>query len=354
MKKKLSYFWGEITHAKGFLFAIFVELTLCILLLSIAAFNIVGANKVAGYYTPSMNEKAFVEFNTQGNVTVGELNKQLDTKELATATVIGSVNGDDIKVVTPAVINNMPKLGLKFSKKLPQDYREVYISNSIVTKYVKGQFYDFDIEGTDRTQRVKVMGFFDKDDAYYQFDSRSSILSTLNEIIMCDNLTEDAVVNSGLFFNDLTPEYYAALGYEVITGKDLYSYSSATNNSFTYFAIIAIVLTVSTLLTGYMLNMDKMRKRIAIQYVTGVNRPTIIGTELVKMIIIYAISAIINLGAMLISNKFLAVESQIFSYESYGMSMVILTGIYLVTIAIGLFQMTKIKPIEAITNDLNE
>lgn len=349
MKKFGIYFLEECKRSKFFIIILFLELSLCILLTSIAIHILSVYNNHIGYYNSGMADKYYVEFN--GERTIGEINEFADTSELATMSVIGNVDGQDVRVVTPTVVNKMPKFGLNFSKKLPKDYREVYISEDLKAQlgYKKGKFYDMPIEnnGSINIVKVKVLGFVKKDFTYYAFFDKGGIMTQFYEIIMCDNLSDDALITSGIFFNDINAVALKKAGFNTTLMYDIYN-EKADNEIYISMAIIVVILTTACMLTNYLINIDKMRKRYAVQYVTGLTYDIMYAAEILKVAAVFIVSVLVNavLTAFLKSKELF--ETGLTSFESFGHSVWIIGLVYIITLGICLFKLTRIEPLESV------
>lgn len=349
MKKFGIYFLEECKRSKWFIIILFLELCLCMLLTNIAIHMVSAYNDQKGYYNSGMADKYFVEFN--GERTIGEIKELADTSELATMSVIGNVDGQDVRVVTPTVVNKMPKLGLNFSKKLPKDYREIYISEDLKDElgYKKGKFYDMPIEnnGSINVVKVKVLGFVEKDFAYYAFYDSGSIMTQFYEIIMCDNLSDDAVITSGIFFNDIDAVALKKAGFNTKLMYDIYN-SSADDGIFISMAIMVVILTTACVLTNYLINVDKMRKRYAVQYVTGLTYDIMYAAEILKVAAVFIASMLVNVVLTALLKTDALYGNGIASFKAFGHSVWIIGLVYIVTLGIGLFKLTRVEPLESV------
>lgn len=348
MKKFGIYFLEECKRSKWFIIILFLELCLCMLLTNIAIHMVSSYSVINGYYNSGMADKYYVEFN--GERTIAEINKLADTSELATMGVIGNVDGQEVRVVTPTVVNKMPKNGLNFSKKLPKDYREIYVNETIKDELglFKGKIYDMPIEndGEITTVKVKVIGYIDNDFSYYVFYNQDQFMTNYNEIIMCDNLPDDAVVNSGIFYNDIDAVTLKKAGFNIVKVKEIYN--DGGNGLFISMAIIVVILTTACVLTNYLINVDKMRKRYAVQYVTGLTYDVMYAAEILKVATVFIASMIVNV----VLTTFLKTEALygmgIASYKAFGHSVWIIGLVYIITLGIGLFKLTRVEPLESV------
>lgn len=349
MKKFGIYFLEECKRSKWFIIILFLELCLCMLLTNIAIHMVSAYNDQKGYYNSGMADKYFVEFN--GERTIGEIKELADTSELATMSVIGNVDGQDVRVVTPTVVNKMPKLGLNFSKKLPKDYREIYISEDLKDElgYKKGKFYDMPIEkdGEITTVKVKVIGYIDNDFSYYVFYNQDQFMTNYNEIIMCDYLSDDAVVMSGVFFNDIDAVALKKTGFNTKLMYDIYN-SSADDGIFISMAIMVVILTTACVLTNYLINVDKMRKRYAVQYVTGLTYDIMYAAEILKVAAVFIASMLVNVVLTVFLKTDALYGDGIASFKGFGHSVWIIGLVYIVTLGIGLFKLTRVEPLESV------
>lgn len=351
MKRYLHYFLQDCKRSKVFIIILLVELCLCMVLTNMAMHLIKSEKDTIGYYNYGMADKIFAEFVTDGDMTINELSKNFDVSELATVSEIGDVDGQLVRVVTPTAVRNMPKQGLKFSKNLPKDYREIYINYKSAEElgYKKGKFYEMPINDSTntKTQRVKVIGYFDDDLSYYAFTNFSNIMNKYNDIIMCDELGSDAVIKSAIFYNDVDALLLKKEGHLVKLGSELYN-GVSNGQLITYLTIVVLMLTAACTLTNYLLNIDKMRKRYAVQYVTGMTYKEMYMSEAVKHASIFSIAVIINaiLTAFLSTDSFYG--TGLTGYPAFGMSVGIVGLIYLVTLFIGLFKLRKIEPLESV------
>lgn len=349
MKKFGIYFLEECKRSKWFIIILFLELCLCMLLTNIAIHMVSSYSVINGYYNSGMADKYYVEFN--GERTIGEIKGLADTSELATMGVIGNVDGQEVRVVTPTVVNKMPKNGLNFSKKLPKDYREIYVNETIKDElgFLKGKIYDMPIEnnGEVTNVKVKVIGYIDNDFSYYVFYNQDQFMTNYNEIIMCDNLPDDAVVNSGIFYNDIDAVALKKAGFNTTLMYDIYN-SSADDGIFISMAIIVVILTTACVLTNYLINVDKMRKRYAVQYVTGLTYDVMYAAEILKVATVFIASMIVNV----VLTTFLKTEALygmgIASYKAFGHSVWIIGLVYIITLGIGLFKLTRVEPLESV------
>lgn len=349
MKKFGIYFLEECKRSKLFIIILFLELCLCMLLTNMAIHMVSTYNDAKGYYNSGMADKYFVEFN--GERTIGEIKELADTSELATMSTIGSVDGQDVRVVTPTVVNKMPKLGLNFSKKLPKDYREIYISEDLKAElgYKKGRYYDMPIDnnGSINIVKVKVLGFVEKDFAYYAFFDKGNIMTQFYEIIMCDNLSDDAVLTSGIFFNDIDAVALKKAGFNATLMYDIYS-SSADDGLFISMAIIVVILTTACMLTNYLINIDKMRKRYAVQYVTGLTYDVMYAAEILKVATVFIASMLVNVVLTAILKSKELYDMGLTNFEAFGHSVWIIGLVYIITLGIGLFKLTRVEPLESV------
>lgn len=349
MKKFGIYFLEECKRSKWFIIILFLELCLCMLLTNIAIHMVSAYSQANGYYNSGMADKYFVEFN--GERTIGEIKGLADTSELATMGVIGNVDGQEVRVVTPTVVNKMPKLGLNFSKKLPKDYREIYVNETIKDElgFIKGKLYDMPIENNGEVTivKVKVIGYIDNDFSYYVFYNQDQFMTNYNEIIMCDNLSDDAVVMSGIFFNDIDAVAFKKAGFNATLMYDIYS-SYADNGIFISMAIVVVVLTTACVLTNYLINVDRMRKRYAVQYVTGLTYDIMYATEILKVITVFIASMIVNVVLTAFLKTDALYGNGIASFKAFGHSVWIIGLVYIVTLGIGLFKLTRVEPLESV------
>lgn len=352
MKKKFMYIWGEFKHSWIFNTLVIVETVICIILLSICL-HAAEINKVnSAFYNGTVAKTSYVSFGSNG-MTVGELKARLgnDLSDMATATDIENFPYPMLTIVTPSVVDKMPNLGIKFSKDLPADYREAYVSEIYKSDYKKGDIYDIPIDD-DKSVRIKILGHFDEMSNYYRF-TEFAVTAPTNGIIVCDNLSDDMTVYNSFFFNGESPAIYKDMGFSAKLGKDLYN-ENTTNRILDYLSIIILLVMITSIFCNYMLNLDKLKKRYAIQHVSGIDHRTIIVSEVIKMAIMFLVAVMIALFVTIGVVELDTSDNGTMSYVSYIYSILIVLGLYGVTVSCGLFGLVHIKPLSAIKDETNE
>lgn len=368
--KKIKLFLYNIKNSWVFLGVIFVELVLCMILLSIAMTNFLGVNNQFAYFNKKVADNPFVTFDgysLENDTTVSNISEYLsdDLSTLATAVNIGGVVSADIEystpyvtIATPALCQNFNNKGLKFSKDISDEYREAYVAEKYSSIYEKGEMYDIAVGSDDDicySQKVKIKGYIEGQN-YYAFSS-GYIYFRPADIVICDKLPQFANLSSGIFVDGNSVDYYKDLGFKVTTVQKYYDMSkdSSPFTIYLYLAVIVILFTFVTILCNYVLSVDKLAKRNATMFVYGNTATAGIVNEGIKMLFAFLLAFATGIGiAELI--VYLGVQRQniMITMPHFYLSALIVLGVYVLAIVIGFIKFASAKPLKVINNMKDE
>ena len=316
------------------------------------------------FYNDKIANCSYVDFDGYSNendLSVEALSNITSLDDLATSVVVGTVLDSSVnyavRYVTPTLVENLNDLGMNFSYNPSNDYVEGYVSSSMSKDYIKGEIYDIGIENSeeiDQTERVKIVGYYENSLLYYCFDNiYLTAVDLWDSIVICNELPSYAMVSTGIFINEQSCDYYNDLGFTARSSESIYleQLDESSYKLYFYLAVIAVIFSIASIFCNYMLNIDKITKKAAIQYACGQTHKSQIITEIVKMSAIYTVSFLINLVvSTILSNIEIYGGVGIVNMDCFVYASLIMLGIYVVSVSIGFFKYAKTKPLKIINN----
>lgn len=366
---KIKLFLYNVKNSWFFLLVIFVELALCMTLLSVALTNFLGENDRFAYYNKNVADKSFVTFDgydLDNDTTVKSISKYLsdDLSALATSVDIGHIKGEYpseqftplVTVATPALCANFNSKGLRFSNEFSSEYREAYVNKSFAETYRVGEIYDISVDdhGGTYDRKVKILGYLNGKD-YYVFSSGDIYFRTL-QMLVRDELPQFASLSSGIFINDKGVDFYRNLGFKALTVQQYYDYEKEDSPfmNYLYLAIVIMLFTFVTILCNYVLSVDKMSKRSATLFVCGNTNAASVAIEVIKMLAVFLTAFIVGICISSIM-VYVGMENQnvTVTMPNFYLSALIIFGLYVLAVVIGFVKFVRAKPLKIIENTKN-
>ena len=227
-----------------------------------------------------------------------------------------------------------------------------YAPTNLKGKYKIGDFVNVSCyKGVfEYKQKLKIIGFNDKGRYEFSFYDAKTDRSDPDTFLIFDEIPPYAIVRNGLMLSDKSAEHYKSLGAKSRTIRELNESQKYfhSDNSVLYWSSCLLILLAIAIATNYYFSVDKTAKRSGIMTIYGAKRSDIVAIELIKLILIYAVTVI--LSVIFTSIMIMAVPDTI-NWLSYFIGLGISTAVYIVSVSFGFIKFARFEPLKALAKN---
>lgn len=352
---KLKILKSNLSSTAILSFAMFICILCTMLILPIGIEQLIGyeKNEDLELFSEEIADYCLINFP---NMFYKDLKETFDMENYAGIAHAGyfddgSGNSYSLNIVSEKMLYALPNCGYEFTIPRPQgnyreafapyNYKKLYEIGDIVKVTCNKGVYEY-------TRDLKIIGFTDKE--YYHFSYHSAELSDniSHGFLIYDDIPDYANVTNGLMISYFSADYYKSLGAEAQTVRTLnesgkYTYS---NDSVLYWSGSLFVLLIIALAANYYFSVDKMTKRSGIMIIYGAKWSDIVVTELIKLLVIFAVTFAASLFC---ASIMIATTENTLSWVSYFIGVGISAVLYLFSTAFGFIKFVKFEPLKALS-----
>lgn len=374
MINKLRLLGTEMKNSIWFLIIVAIEIFVCIILLSftLAKFSIVSHG--VSFY--NLGVAKYTHITTRGSDlsdknTVAELKDKVNLKNLASCTRLGLIPfqykdhegnpivtySDEFLVYSPILYDTFKRYDIKekLGKKVIDGVTvyDAYISRTI--DYKIG--VPCDVELKDRESvRINPVAYLPDNGEYF---NGSSIETNNPSVMIFEDLDvfPDLVIEQGIFVDDNPPSYYANLGFNAKSVKDLFNELKSTiaidYDWYLYMSIIAIIFVSGSIICMYMININNMARVRTVNYICGMTTWKQLLYEIFKMVLVFTIAMVTSYLIMpiLLSGIGRMYLGYYGTSKEFFKSAGIVFGVYVVSLIAGMIKYMRTNAIKIINNE---
>lgn len=354
---KLRILKSNLSSTAILSFAMFICILCTMLILPIGIEQLIGyeKNEDLELFSEEIADYCLIDFP---NMFYKDLKETFDMENYAGIARVGyfadkAGSSYSLDIVSEKMLSSLPNCGYEFTIPRPQrNYREAYAPCNYKNLYEIGDIVKVTCnKGVyEYTRDLKIIGFTDKE--YYNFSHSSAELSDsfVHRFLIYDDIPDYAKATSGIMISEFSADYYKSLGAKARTVRELnesgkYTYS---NDSVLYWSGSLFVLLIIALAANYYFSVDKMTKRSGIMIIYGAKWSDIIVTELIKLLVIFAVTFAASLFCATIM---IATTERTLSWVSYFIGVGISAALYIFSTAFGFIKFIKFEPLKALTGN---
>ncbi len=356
---KLKILKSNISSTAILAFAMFLCLLCSLLLLPIGINYKIGNENTDNleFYSEEIADYCVIDFPSE---YYKDLCKTFDMENFVGTAYVGYYlepigdyfNQYSLEVVSEKMAKQLSSLGYNFLEQQPADCKVAYAPTNLKGKYKIGDFVNVSCyKGVfEYKQKLKIIGFNDKGRYEFSFYDAKTDRSDPNTFLIFDEIPPYAIVRNGLMLSDKSAEHYKSLGAKARTIRELnesqkYSYS---DDSVLYWSSCLLILLAIAIATNYYFSVDKTAKRSGIMTIYGAKRSDIVAIELIKLILIYAVTVILS---VIFTSIMIIATNDTISWLAYFIGLGISTAVYIVSVSFGFIKFARFEPLKALARN---